>query len=386
MFMLLSPWPRVISECSRPSSEMWDVIVVGAGPAGSTSAYLLAKSGLSVLLLDKREFPRPKPCGGGITMKAAELLERIGIDWGPVEKIHREVEVRGFGEEIVVEAPPGEFAVATVRRELFDKTLLDHALSEGAEFRRALVRHVDLDGGVVVDANGDRLKAKYIIGADGAASTVASASGLRCCLGREDLILAIEGKGPKLDRLTFFMDAAPMGYGWIFPLKEGSNAGVGGLATHSQEITRSFERFASAHDVRKVGSWIIPVGGHSRPIGRGRVLLIGDAAGLADPLTGEGIYFALVSAQKAAETVLEGGTGEDYQRKMKDLLDDLRARRRAAKILVPKMELFFKLLVAYPEIAKRFTLAAIGKLDFRKFLRWSFSVVPLAYIKMKLRR
>ncbi len=362
---------------------MWDVVIVGAGPSGSTAAYLLSKMGFKILLLDMRSFPRSKPCGGGITLKAARLLEELGLPLEPVEAFHRDVVVAGFGREITVSTSPGEFAIALVRRDLFDHRLLESAIGAGAEFIRAKVSAVKVsDSGVKLIGPGE--EARLVIGADGANSVVALTSGVRSGWRREDVILAFEGNAPLQDRLIFMVDAAPYGYGWIFPRRKDSNAGVGGMSEKSREIMEAFREFSSRFNVRMNGSWIIPAGGHGKPIAKDRVLLVGDAAGLADPLTGEGLYYAFRSSLEASRALESESPAEKYSERMKPILEELKAKRRAARLIMPRMKFFFELFVSYPEIARRYMLSSIGKVEFRDFWRWAISRVPRALIKSKL--
>ncbi len=362
---------------------MWDVTVVGAGPSGSTAAYLLARMGFKTLLVDMRDLPRPKPCGGGITLKAARLLRDLDLPMEPVEVLHRDVVVSGYGREVTVSTPPDEFAIALVRRELFDHRLMERAVSEGARFIKARVSGVKVSNGTV-RLIGLEESARYVFGADGANSAVALTSGVRGPWGREDIIVAMEGRAPPHDRLTFMVDAAPYGYGWIFPRREDSNAGVGGMLDKSREIMEAYREFSSRFRVKHEGSWIIPAGGHGKPIAKGRIILVGDAAGLADPLTGEGLYYAFRSSLEASISMEADQPAETYARRMKPILEELKAKRRAARLIMPRMKFFFDLFVSYPEIARRYMLSSIGKVEFRDFWRWAISRVPRALIKSKL--
>ncbi len=362
---------------------MWDIAIVGAGPSGSTAAYLLAKMGYKTLLLDKKNFPRPKPCGGGITLKAGKLLSELGLPLEPVEAYHREVVVKGYGKEVTVSTSPGEYAIAVVRREKFDKRLLEEAISWGATFRVSKVYGVKERSNVARILGPDE-EAKYVIGADGANSVVAISSGIRGPWNREDLIIGIEGMAPYYEKLTFMVDAAPYGYGWIFPRSTDSNAGVGGMIERSSEILSAFNSFSLKYKVKMSGSWIIPAGGHGKPIAKGKILLVGDAAGLADPLTGEGLYYAIRSSFEAAKSLESEEPGKDYIRRMKPVIEELKSKRKAAKIIIPRISFFFDLFISYPEIARRYMLTSIGKVEFKDFWRWSVSRIPRALIKSRL--
>ncbi len=362
---------------------MWDVAIVGAGPSGSIAAYLLAKRGYKTLILDKNSFPRHKPCGGGITLKAGKLLNEIGLPIEPVDAFHKEVLVKGFGLEIEVRTGSGEYAIAVVRRNLFDKRLLDEAVSEGAVFKKAKVLGVKREGDAI-RLVGINETSSVVVGADGANSVVAVTSGLRSRWSREDIIFAIEGVSQPHEKLTFMVDAAPYGYGWIFPRGKDSNAGVGGMLEKSKEIKRSFDRLAARYKVVKAHSWIIPVGGHDKSIVDRSIFLVGDAAGLADPLTGEGLYYAIRSSLEVSESLDHEEPELEYRKRMEPVISELKEKRRAAKIIMPRIKFFFKLFVAYPEIAERYMLTSIGRVEFRDFWRWSISKLPRALIKEKL--
>jgi geranylgeranyl reductase family protein len=358
---------------------MWDAIVIGAGPSGSVTAYLLAKKGYKTLILDMKDFPRYKPCGGGVTWRAYNLLRELGIKLRSPEAYHKEVVIRGFGEEIKVSSDE-EFAVATLDRRKLDKELLDEAIAQGAEFRKEKVNGVSLKEDRV-EVIGSGFAARYVIGADGAYSITAISSGIRNCWRNDDIIFAIEGRAPPYDELTFIVDASPSGYGWIFPRGEDSNAGVGGISSRSREVIKAFEEFSKRYKVEKIGSWIIPTGGHGKPIAKGRVLLVGDAAGLADPLTGEGLYYAFKSALECSKSLESEDPALTYSENMSYVMEELRLKRRARNIIVPRMGFFFKMFVSYPEIARRYMLTSIGRLDFKEFWRWGVLRIPKAMMR-----
>lgn len=124
--------------------------------------------------------------------------------------------------------------------------------------------------------------------------------------------------------------------------------------------------------------------GHEKPIARGHILLVGDAAGLADPLTGEGIYYAIRSSLEAVKSLESDNPAEKYVERMSPILEELKAKRRAARIIMPRIKFFFELFTAYPEIARRYMLTSIGKVEFKEFWRWAIARVPRALIKSRL--
>jgi geranylgeranyl reductase family protein len=281
--------------------------VVGAGPAGSAAAYHLASRGASVLLLDRQRFPRDKPCGGGVTIRAAR---RLPFALGPVvEDVVDRVELR-LGSRVHDRVSAKPLVLMTQRRRL-DAFLADAAVRAGAEFRDGVrVSQVAVDaGGVTVDG----VRAAALIGADGANGVVARSLGL--C--PEPMYgVALEGNLP-LDettperyrgRVVFDLGTLHGGYGWVFAKGDHVNLGVGGRGSEGPYLRAYLARFCTAHGtradrLRDVRGYRLPVARPGVPLARGRALVCGDAAGLVDPLSGDGIYEAFVSAEYAADAV-----------------------------------------------------------------------------------
>jgi geranylgeranyl reductase family protein len=315
-----------------------DVLVVGAGPAGSSTAIHLARGGARVLLVDKARFPRDKPCGGGLTGRA---LKRIPGDPSPV--VERDVDrfelrlrygatfVRGHTEPLIR---------MTQRRRL-DVFLAEQAAAAGADFRdgaRVEVTEV-ADKGITARVGGALVRADTLIGADGANGVVARTAGLGDGIVRG---VALEGN-VALDRLegdlerTAVIELAvvPGGYGWVFPKGDHANLGVGGWGGEGPRLRDHLDRLAREHGLSVEA--LTGVRGHRLPMRRlgtraakGRVLLVGDAAGLVDPLSGDGMYEAFVSARLAADAVLTDDL-EGYAAALSNLLDRHAAASWAAK-------------------------------------------------------
>jgi geranylgeranyl reductase family protein len=293
--------------------ERFDAIVVGAGPAGSTTAYRLARAGATVLLLDRARFPRDKPCGGGLTGRALRLLpfsvDPVVEDATDTFELH--LGYRG-GFERRSDRP---LAVMTQRSRL-DAYLVDQAAAAGATFRDATrVETVTTTGaGVEVRAGGRTIRGDVLVGADGANGITARALGLARDVERG---VALEGNVPHevaprgrfAGRMVIELGVVPGGYGWVFPKGDHVNVGVGGWADEGPRLREHLRRLCAAHGL----PWerVASLRGHRLPsrrrpsgLARGRALVVGDAAGLVDPVSGDGMYEAFLSGKLAAETAL----------------------------------------------------------------------------------
>lgn len=310
-------------------------MVVGAGPGGSATAHYLARRGLDVLLLDKSDFPRDKTCGDGLTPRALRVLDDMNI--------LPEVAAQGFaigGYRVV--APNGRTTTArlngaqaalAVPRLKLDDIILRRAMASGADFEsRVSVARIESVGGGSVSVHaedGRRFSARAAVVATGAATAVLARSGIlrhqpRAMLAARTYFERIREPLDDLFQLRF--DHVPLpGYGWLFPVGPGvANLGVGFLPRgrgSRRPATASFERFvqggplqqllAGAQRVGPVRGFPIRVDFLSAPTSGPRTLLVGEAAGLVNPLTGEGIDYALESAQIAAEHIATGLASTD---------------------------------------------------------------------------
>jgi geranylgeranyl reductase family protein len=324
--------------------ERVDVLVVGAGPAGSATAMHLARAGASVLLVDKARFPRDKPCGGGLTGRA---LRHVPCDVEPVvERVVDRMVLRASYRTTLDRSAAAPLVAMTQRRRL-DLHLAQQAARAGADFRDGTpVAELELDdAGVSARVGSARVRASYLVGADGANGPVARAAGLGAGILRG---VALEGNAPwsALDEARYASAAwvelgvVPGGYGWVFPKGDHANLGVGGWMEEGPRLRDHLERLARAHGVD--ASELTEVRGHRLPMRelgapamRGRVLLVGDAAGLVDPLSGDGIYEAFVSAKLASTSILADRPVE-YEAQLSAALDRHAAASWKAKRAVER--------------------------------------------------
>ncbi len=319
----------------------WDVIVVGAGPAGSTAARELAAAGARVLLTDRAAFPRYKPCGGGIAVRTERLLP---FSIAPVvEASASMVQLRHRGRCVASKDARAPFA-RMVMRDRFDALLLEKALGAGAEFRLGTkVSAVDeRPAGVRVIADGFEAEAAFVIGADGANSAVARSAGLaqevyECAAWEVETRVPAPISRSLRDTCVLGLGYRPWGYAWLFPKDGRVSAGI--VLPAGQGGRLRAETSAFFNDLGLPLAGIERAQGHKvrsrrggEPIATDRVALVGDAAGLADEFTQEGIFYAIRSGQLAARGALSalagGGSLAPYQQAVDaEIMPELRAAR-----------------------------------------------------------
>jgi geranylgeranyl reductase family protein len=291
--------------------ERFDSIVVGAGPAGATAALRLARGGARVLMLDRERFPRDKPCGGGLTLRAVRQLP-VPID-PVVEDVVDRFELGFRYRRRFERGGDGPLVMMTQRRRL-DAFLAEQAAAAGVEFRDGVRATVVEAAEGVVRFDGGAAGAPVVIGADGVNGLCARALGLAA---RRRNGVALEGnvsyiharEGRWRGRAVVELGAVPGGYAWVFPKGDHVNVGVGGWESEGPRLREHLEQACTEYELP--GSRLEALRGYRLPMrrpgdvaGEGRVLLVGDAAGLVDPLSGDGIYEALVSARLASESAL----------------------------------------------------------------------------------
>ena len=352
--------PRRVSHCSLVTVERFDVLVVGAGPAGSTAAYRLAEAGASVLLADRARFPRDKPCGGGLTMRAVRQLpfsvEPVVED--RTRSVRLGLDFRGRFER-TTEQP----LVLMTQRSRLDAFLAEQAAQAGAHFHDgARVNDLELlDEGVRATVNGHKVAATWLFCADGVNGTSSRAIGLD---GGRTYGVALEGNVPYgvvdedeyRGRLFLELANVPGGYGWVFPKGDHVNVGVGGWEREGPRLRQHLARFCREYGIpesslENVRGYRLPLLHARARLTEGRAALLGDAAGLVDPLSGDGIYEALLSAKLAAEAVVAGDL-EAYDRELRRALSSQLAAAWGAKVALDRFPRLTYAVVRTPYLWK----------------------------------
>jgi geranylgeranyl reductase family protein len=374
-----------------------DAVIVGAGPAGAACAITAADLGLHVVLCDKATFPRDKTCGDGLTTAALRLLEALGVpgsalnaDWAHVTGT---VVVSPSGHRVSLPLPRHGVHAAVVPRARFDTALVDVARRRGVDIREgAAVTDVvgDTDAVKVRVADGTTFEARHVVAADGHWSAVRRlvAPQVQPDLGEWHAARAYF-RGVHDDRLwiVFEEDLLP-GYAWVFPLPGGrANVGFGVLRNAGRSgrelkalwpnVLQRPSMTAILGDATPEGpvrAWPIPTRYEPGALVHGRALFAGDAAGVVDPMTGEGIAQALETGMLAAAAIAAGGDTDTVASHYRHAVDsalgaDLRFAGRLQGIL-------------RSPIGARGAVRAAGLTPWtrRNFARWLFEDYPRALL------
>ncbi|MFM2438408.1 MAG: hypothetical protein RLZ55_1227 [Actinomycetota bacterium] len=318
------------------ASVTCDVLVVGAGPAGSAAAAWLARGGVDVVLADAARFPRDKPCGDGLTPRAVAELDALGLaPWVTGRARNWGLRAAGFGTELYLPWPGGNLPRfgSAAPRTVLDQQIRDAALSSGAR---------DVTGRAIgVQRAGERVGSVRFTGPDGpfdvTCTRLVVADGARSQLGRmlgrewhRDTAYGVAARGyvrsersddPWISshlELRGEQGEVLSGYGWVFPLADGTvNIGVGTLATarHPADLNlrRLLQHYTDSRraewelsgDVDRPWSALLPMGGAVSGVAGPNWVLIGDAAGCVNPLNGEGIDYGMETGRLAAELLID---------------------------------------------------------------------------------
>lgn len=309
---------RYLSEES--CDKRYDVVIVGGGPAGSTAAFILSRADLEVLLLDKSKFPRKKVCGGLLTHKSMKIIKQIfGCSAEKLQELEVIDDPRYRYRIEFHNKKIREFSLANpmyfTEREKYDTFFLEMSNEAGVDILLGeKVIDLQVKSNIIETKSGKIIKGDFIIGADGVNSIIREKIKTKFNRSKWENYLgaAIQGKLEKgciehNDHHILDFGFLNSGYGWIFPYKDHVKIGVGGL--NKKQIRNVFNDFLDAKNVKgslqEVKGSLIPFGCYISDPTFDNILLVGDAAGFMNPMTGEGIYYAHRSAELAASSIIE---------------------------------------------------------------------------------
>ena len=368
-----------------PNLSKHDVIIVGAGPAGALLGYWLARQGLDILIIEKKTFPRQKPCGGGLTRRSLALLP---FDISQVVEDYTTVARVTLSGKLLFEKQYNEPIITMVMRDKLDALLIEQACLAGVAFRdRTTFQSASNNSdGLTVKTNRRIYNSRVIVGADGVGSRVAGASGLQVN-SRQMPALEAEYYPPDRQLITAFtgsvhfdFNVLPSGYGWIFPKSDHLSVGVMSIQPKLKGMKRYLHSYLQSKGLPAEGTLEF-LRGHLIPYLTGRKfnlagscnLLVGDAAGIADPITGEGIYYALRQAQIATEVIAGFFKGEytslaPYNRRMrKEFIKDMTQARRMSVFFyrLPKLSRVLWEIIG-GRLADRFSAVVSGNATYQQ--------------------
>lgn len=298
---------------------MTPVLVIGGGPAGSSCAWKLTSAGVRCLLIDKAEFPRDKVCGGALSSRAAELLINSGLIStaeldGLTEKTHRTLTLWNR-DELLSSYTSDNHPVRIISRMGFDNFLLEKAASSGAEVITGETA-VTIDSSSVRTSSGRSIRYSFLVGADGCSSSVRRTYfgrfGRKTGIGLE-YILPLSEVNEITDGLHIHFRYLSYGYLWAFPGREKIciGAGVVGSKASPPDVASALKEFLEARGIsignHAMKAALIPSLSLHKSMGAGKIYLAGDAAGLVDQVSGEGIGHAIESGFLIADAIISGG-------------------------------------------------------------------------------
>ncbi|UCH04516.1 MAG: geranylgeranyl reductase family protein [Candidatus Thorarchaeota archaeon] len=399
---------------------MHDLVIVGGGPAGTTCARRAALNGLDVLLIEKEVHPRQKLCGGALTQRVTELIDF---------SIEHAVQTDFCGGRIYSQS--GEFLEGSLKdytgylvdRKDFDLLLLQEARKAGVQVEEGVevVAVEQTKTGIRVLTVGDSYKAHLLVGADGVNGVVARLTGLRDRWTSESVALCIATDIPmEQDEIVRTMSMTDseflgidlhfgiidIGYGWCFPKKNKLNVGIGcrmdkaaGLRDHWNSFLKRVEKLKDVSlKVPRRSAFRVPFGGRTRRHVARRTMLVGDAAGFVSPVTGEGIYYAMLSGLLAADVASEAAEMKmpyhlmTYEKRLKEsILSELNIAAGLSEVLYrsrKNVELVFSIARSDPKMQQHILDFVGGVRSYsqirRDMVRRMLSRHPLKTLRLRL--
>lgn len=373
------------------SPKPHDVAIIGAGPAGSVCAWALAREGKSVLMLDKASFPRVKPCGGGVSPQVGAWLP---FDLSPAISLRpSKVRFTWKAHQDAIEADLGKDLLWMVRREIFDQLLVDQALAEGAAFKPSCtLKDLKRSGEVwQLDTTEGEHQARIVVAADGALGVAAKWLGLRPATRALAGAIEAESPVPPTDSDVVHLDFGTVkaGYLWNFPKADGQSCGIGVFRGKPEaSLDARLEGYLQGFDLHLAGchrmAHPILLWDGDRPVHTDHALVIGEAAGVVDPLTAEGIRPAIWSGLKAAEAILHAGPQGSLAAYSETLWEtwgaDMLWARRLARAFYTAPDLAWKLGVKHPRGPQAMARILTGESRYRDLAGSALAKLGLGWL------
>jgi geranylgeranyl reductase family protein len=375
--------------------------VIGGGPAGASAARRLAQRGASVILFERQKMPRPKPCGGALSVRAMACLG-FGV---PASLVDAEV----FGARVhfggaSAEARLDRRLAVLVTRSRFDLLLVEKAQACGARVVWADVKSVEARPAEVALATAEgEFTAGCAIVCEGAGRRLARTvrrpdrpSECGFCIEAEVPVARPDPHADLKDVVEIHFGIVGRGYGWLFHHGSYCSIGVGDVCSRFEDPVGTFRRFAAGRGIDASGDRFrgahVPLGGVRRTLCADRLILAGDAAGWVDPFLGEGLAYAIRSGQLAAETALEASARGDLTRRgfapyedrcRREFGRDLELALTLSRVAYRWPGLLIGALAAGEHSLRNYLLVAAGEWTYRRFFRWLLGRAPRVLIESR---
>jgi geranylgeranyl reductase family protein len=378
---------------------MYDLIIVGGGPAGSSAGRRAGIKGLHTLLIEKEVFPRYKACGGALSERALSCLDF------PLPPFVREREIFGVRfrfKDSVIEGFHESRIATMVTRSILDDYLLEKGREAGIEIKvgEKVIDCKEKDDLVEIVTNENVYKSKFVIigeGSQGKLKQKVRASDAKGEYG-VCIVADVEGHNEKIDQSLFnimeiHFGVLNMGYGWIFPHGDYYSVGIGAFAdkiTNPKKIMKEFLRTNGFTGMYRLRGHTIPAGGITRNVISPRIVLVGDAAGFVDPFAGEGIAYAIRSGQIAAEVIAENIRDDNHGAQLRqyesicqrEFADDFKYALLSVKMMHRFPNFFLKLLTSDQEVFEKFIQIPNLTRHYRSYLEWLIPRIPKYLLSM----
>ena len=384
-------------------TELWDVVIIGSGPAGSSAAYRLSKTGFRVLILEKHNMPREKLCGGVVSTRALKYLD-FSIPENVINTKCDSMRIH-YGKQSTRLELAHPFAILTTRSK-FDYFLLQKAILAGACARYESARFLSVEGEkVVIHTLRGIYYARIAVIATGVASKLSRVvrrkdhpDEIGFCL-TQNYVPKEGGECAELDApVNVYFGLIKYGYNWVFDHGAFRSVGIGGILSRQSKPQESMRSFWSKlgypdRDLNPKGCFF-PIGGIRRQIVRSRVILVGDAAGFADPFSGEGIPYAIRSGQLAAKTAQMALASASFSKETLSLYGveihrhfghELTLALHISRITHKWPSIFLQLCID-PAVLRQYLKTVIGDSTYFRFYFWMMMRMPFLFAKNRINK